>query len=34
MNMKHPYIKYAQALLIEENNLESIEDITHNHIKQ
>jgi CRISPR-associated protein Cas8c/Csp2 len=29
----HPYIRYAQALLLVENQLESIEDITMEHIK-
>lgn len=30
---KHPYIRYAQALLMIENQLESIDDITMEHIK-
>lgn len=30
---QHPYIRYAQALLIVENQLESIDDITMEHIK-
>ncbi len=30
---QHPYIRYAQALLIVENQLKSIDDITMEHIK-
>lgn len=30
---EHPYIRYAQALLMEENNLSSIDKITIDHIK-
>lgn len=32
--MEHPYIKYAQALLVEINRLTGLEDITENLIKQ
>ena len=30
---EHPYIRYAQALLMMENNLSSINEITLEHIK-
>ena len=31
--MEHPYIKYAQALLMEGNKLDSVDEINMNHIK-
>lgn len=33
-NINHPYIRYAQALIIVENNLESCDKITVIHLKQ
>ena len=30
---QHPYIRYAQALLMVENQLKSIDDISMEHIK-
>ena len=32
MNTTHPYLRYAQALLLAENNLSQINDITFTHI--